>query len=170
MSRGAGVGMMEHAMASTVQFLLALVAGASVIGTAAAQTPPSQGGRKFTTTLNGAQECNAAGAGNLGDPNGTGTAHVTVNIGQQRVCWDITVSNISAPQRAHIHRGPAGGAGGIAVGFFEAADPDLVGCTPTTQPVDRALLREILQHPERFYVNIHTADFTAGAIRGQLGK
>lgn len=157
-------------MASTLRIILGLSATAAVAGAAFAQTPPSQGGRKFSTVLTGAAECNAAGVCNLGDPDGTGTADVTVNVGQQRVCWDITVSNISAPQRGHIHRGPAGGAGGIVVGFFEAADPDLEGCTSTTEPVDRALLREIIQHPERFYVNVHTADFPAGAIRGQLGK
>lgn len=155
-------------MASKVQFALALGAGAALAAAAIAQ--PSQGGRKFSTTLNGANECNAAGTCNLGDPDGTGTADISVNVGQQRVCWDITVNNIGTVTRGHIHNAPAGTAGNIVVGFFEADAVDLESCTPTTQPVDRALLMDILQNPQNYYVNVHTSDFAAGAIRGQLGK
>ena len=156
-------------MTRKLKLVLAAGASASLIGVALA-APIPEGGRKFTTTMTGAQECNASGTCNLGDPDGTGTAEVFINVGQQRVCWDITVNNISAPQRGHIHRGPAGGAGGIVIGFFEASDVNLEGCTSTTQPVDRELLTEIMQNPQDFYVNIHTADFPSGAIRGQLRR
>lgn len=157
-------------MTTKAQAFLTILVGASIIGSAAAQTPPSQGGRKFTTTLSGANECNAAGTCNLGDPDGTGTATIEVNVGQQRVCWQITTANIGTITRGHIHKGPAGGAGGIVVGFFEATAVDLDGCTSTTQPVDRALLMDIIQQPQDYYVNVHTSDFPGGAIRGQLGK
>ena len=36
--------------------------------------------------------------------------------------------------------------------------------------VDQAKLEPIVAKPEAYYVNIHTADFPAGAVRGQLGK
>ena len=156
-------------MTPRAQLFLLLVGGGALVATAFA-APPPQGGRKFTTTLNGANECNAAHVCNLGDPDGTGTANIEVNVGQQRVCWEITVNNISAPLRGHIHKGPAGGAGGIVVPFFEPATVDLDGCTSTTQPIDRRLLMDIIQHPQDYYVNVHTADFPGGAIRGQLSK
>jgi hypothetical protein len=157
-------------MTPKTQILVILVAGGALVGAALAQTPPPIGGRGFSTTLSGANECNAAGTCNLGDPDGTGTADIDVNVGQQRVCWRITVNNIAAPTRGHIHKGPAGGAGGIVVPFFEASNVDLDGCTSTTQPVDRRLLMDIVQHPQDYYVNVHNADFPAGAIRGQLAK
>ena len=156
-------------MTPMTQLLVLLGAGGALVATAFA-APPPQGGRKFTTTLSGANECNAAGTCNLGDPDGTGTADIEVNVGQQRVCWQITVNNIAAPTRGHIHKGPAGGAGGIVVPFFEPSNVNLNGCTSTTQPVDRRLLMDIIQHPQDYYVNVHTTDFPAGAIRGQLGK
>jgi hypothetical protein len=35
-------------------------------------------------------------------------------------------------------------------------------------PVDDAVLSAILRRPGRYYVNVHTAAFGGGAVRGQL--
>jgi len=156
-------------MTRMTNFTVALIASVAVAAPAVAAAPVAEGGRKFDTVLNGASECNSSGTCNLGDPDGTGTAHVTINVGQQRVCWTMTANNIDAPTRSHIHRGPATGAGGIVVSFFEtAATADLESCT--TAELDRALLADIIQNPQDYYVNIHNAAFPAGAIRGQLSK
>ncbi len=150
--------------------LLVTLAAATALGAAALAQPVAEGGRKFDTTLSGANECNASGTCNLGDPDGTGTAHVTVNVGQQRICWDITFNNLGTVTRGHIHHAAAGVAGGIVVPFFEANNVDLNGCTPESAPLDRSLLIDIVQHPQDYYVNVHTSDFPAGAIRGQLSE
>ena len=156
-------------MTRSAQFALSLFASAAMASAAFAAAPVAEGGRKFDTVLSGANECNSAGTCNLGDSDGTGTAHVTVNVGQQRVCWSMTANNIAAPTRSHIHKGPATGAGGIVVSFFEtAATANLESCT--TAELDRELLTDIIQNPQDYYVNIHNAAFPAGAIRGQLSK
>ena len=109
------------------QLLISFAATAALIGAAVA-APPPQGGRKFTTTLSGQNEVNAAHpTGGAGDPDGTGTAAITVNVGQRRVCWDITVNNIAAPMRGHIHNAPVLVNGPIVVGFFEPATVALKG-------------------------------------------
>jgi hypothetical protein len=36
--------------------------------------------------------------------------------------------------------------------------------------VDRELALAILKHPADYYVNVHNAEFPAGAARGQLSK
>jgi len=156
-------------MTHTAQIVLSLIASTTIAGSALAAAPVAEGGRKFNTVLNGANECNASGTCNLGDTDGTGTAHVVVNLGQQRVCWTMTANNIAQPTRSHIHRGAANSSGPILVSFFEtAATADLESCT--TAVLDRELLNDIIQNPQNYYVNIHNADFPAGAIRGQLGK
>ena len=151
----------------TGKFLAAsLLATAALVASSALAQPVSDGGRKFTTELTGEAEVDSTGIPNQGDLDGTGTASVTVNPGQQRICYEITVDGIDAPTRGHIHRAPVGSNGPIAVGFFEPEAVDLDDCVDTT----RALAIEIIQHPERFYVNVHNAQFPAGALRGQLSK
>jgi hypothetical protein len=85
-----------------------------------------------------------------------------------RVCWNILVSNITLPATAaHIHAAPAGVPGLIVVTL---SPPDLSGMAlGCTEGVDPGLIEDIIGSPEQYYVNVHTPDFPAGAIRGQLG-
>jgi len=148
--------------------IIALPIIASFAAAAIAQ-PAAEGGRKFTTELTGEAEVNAAGTPNLGDLDGTGSASITVNVGQQRVCWDISVAGIAPATRSHIHKAPSTTSGPIVVSFFETtATADFDSCTTT--PVNRDLLKDIIQNPQDYYVNVHNADFPAGALRGQLSK
>ena len=148
---------------SAVVAALALAAPASADG----------GGRPLHTTLSGAEECNTLGVCGVGDPDGTGTADLRINPGQEEVCFTIAVADIGAAGtlvRAHIHAAPAGSNGGIVVPLAEPAGPlPASGVLEGCQPADRALLLDILLNPEQYYVNVHTPVFPAGAIRGQLG-
>lgn len=120
------------------------------------------GGRPLTATLTGSAEVPGPG-----DPDGTGTALVTLNRGQREVCFHLTVSDIATATAAHIHEGAAGVAGDVVVGLAPPADGESSGCAPD---VDAALIDDIRKHPADYYVNVHNADFPAGAVRGQLSK
>ena len=125
----------------------------------------ADGGRQFTTTLTGAAEVPGPG-----DPDGSGTATITLNYGQGTVCWEIQVSDITLPAlAAHIHEATVGVAGPVVVPLFPPA-PDESGFSSGCMSVDRAEIKDIIQHPEEYYVNVHTTDFPAGAVRGQLSK
>lgn len=121
------------------------------------------GGRPLTADLTGAAE-----APGPGDPDGSGTAVLTINPGQREVCFLITVSGITLPAiAAHIHEAPIGVPGPVVVTLVPpAADGTAAGCVTA----DREELIEILHEPEEYYVNVHTTDFPAGAVRGQLSK
>jgi hypothetical protein len=76
--------------------------------------------------------------------------------------------------RAHIHKAPAGSNGPIHWDFLEAGDPvaSVDGQPSQLRGVARAraaaVLADLLANPEQYYVNIHSTDFPAGAVRGQL--
>jgi hypothetical protein len=121
----------------------------------------ANGGRPLSATLTGAAERPGPG-----DPDGSGTANLTLNQGQGEVCFDITVANIGTITGAHIHVAPVGEPGPIVVDF----DPATNGLRNCVSGVDKALIKQIRQNPSGYYVNVHTTEFRPGAIRGQLSK
>jgi hypothetical protein len=125
--------------------------------------PPPQ---SLFAVLLGGNEVSDTGEANAGDPGGRGSA--TVIISDTTACFGIVVDGIDGPTAAHIHRAVAGVNGDIVVVLTppSAGDPGASsGCVPVNDP---ALLTAIRRDPSAFYVNVHTGEFPAGAIRGQL--
>jgi len=114
----------------------------------------------LATDLRGAREVPAPG-----DNDGSG--HATVFRHGANLIFYLWVKNIGPPTAAHIHTGAAGVSGPVAVGFTGATfvDGQAAGSVPITDPQWDALR----QNPAGFYVNVHNAEFPAGALRGQLG-
>ena len=110
----------------------------------------------FVVPLSGANEVPAGS----GDPDGSGTANLTIDDVALTISWNITVNNIQVPIFLdHIHSGAAGVNGPVIVDFSAQlvggplADPDLAA---------------VLANPAGHYVNVHTNTFGGGAIRGQV--
>lgn len=118
------------------------------------------GGRPFTTDLTGAAEVTARGVPNQGDPDGTGTASLTINPGTGEVCWTIEVADVDPIMMAHIHSGASTTTGPIVV-FLNPYTGD---CTE----VPRELALAIITDPSSYYVNVHSTIYPGGALRGQL--
>lgn len=138
---------------------------ALVLVVSAGAGPGHRGGAKkagLKAKLTGANEVPGPG-----DADGKGRARIFVLKQFDAVCFRLKWDGIAAPTDAHIHRGAVGVAGPVVVPLFNASSVRERGCV---DGIDRALLRDIRRHPSDFYVNIHNADFTSGAIRGQLGR
>jgi len=117
----------------------------------------TRGGRPISTTLTPVA------------PNtlGGGTFVARSNIGQGRICWSLTVTGLSGVTAAHIHYGTGPLATQIAVPFMPSPfTGSATGCVNAA----RALVKQILMHPENFYVNVHTTTYPSGAISGTLAK
>jgi CHRD domain len=115
-------------------------------------------GNNFSATLTGANEVPPA------DPDGTGTARISIDDVTNRICTHLEVRDIGAVTAAHIHRGNTGVNGPPVVTLDAPDDDDSDDC----DDVADELVDEIRRSPGSFYVNVHTADHPDGAIRGQV--
>jgi len=117
------------------------------------------------TTLTGLREVAPDGSLGAGDPDGVGAA--TLQVTPTSLCARINVSGVDLPAAAaHVHGAPVGVNGPIVVPLPVPGEDGLVdGCAEAPDP---AVLADLLADPAGYYVNVHTAAFPAGAVRGQL--
>jgi len=122
----------------------------------------------LTVQLSSAEEVPPA----VPDPGATGVADLELYPMLGIVCAQITVDKGTATGTfagaagAHIHEAPAGSAGPIVVPLPVPSDD--TGTVDGCVAVDGALQSEILGDRTNYYVNVHTTDYPAGLVRGQL--
>jgi hypothetical protein len=129
------------------------ILAAAVLGLPAAAAAPA-------IPLSGGQETAAA------DTDGHG--FFTYTLDGTMFCWTLSWQDIATPTAAHIHVGArhVAVAGNIVIPLDVdgVPGPDMTGCTT----ISAELAAAISADPRNYYVNVHNADFPAGAIRGQL--
>lgn len=111
----------------------------------------------FKATLNGTSEvpANASTA--------TGTATLTFNTNTKIFTLSVT-HTVAAATNGHIHKAAIGVSGGVIFPFASFASP----IAYTSVALDAT--QEADLNANLYYVNIHTAAFPGGEIRGQLIK
>lgn len=152
------------------------VAGVALsVGTATA----GHTNKLLEATLDGRSEvATAAGDSRIvGDPNGRGEAYVfDIDANDTTLCYVLTVEGIEPGAEAHIHEGKPGENGPVVVNLAAPAGGQAADCLPEGRILPNGkpafegdqTAAEILANPERYYVNVHNAEFPGGAIRGQL--
>ncbi len=114
----------------------------------------------LNAALNGSSEVPGPG-----DADGVGSAIVAVDTTANRACVLLSLANVDLPAAAaHIHSGVAGVAGPVVVGFTAPAGAVAASCGTASASV----ISGIVASPTGHYVNVHTAPFPGGAVRGQL--
>lgn len=151
-------------------------AGTATAGlTAAAPASGSAGAQAFDRTplylsadMSGEQEVPVPGKPAVGAPGGRAIAQVEVK--GNRVIFAFRWAGISAPTLGHIHQGGAGVNGDVVVPLF--ADKGMPATATAAAGVvtvsDPSVATAIRSNPTGFYLNLHTAEFPGGAVRGQL--
>jgi hypothetical protein len=141
---------------------IAALIGVGALVMTLALAPAAQAITRITVTMTGAAERPGPG-----DPDGSGTAVITINRGLSEVCWELEVTGITLPATAaHIHIAPVTDPGPVVVPLTA---PDATGTSSGCTTVDPAIAKAISKNPAAYYVNVHTTDFPAGALRAQLG-
>jgi len=106
--------------------------------------------------------------GATGDNDGWGQA--VIGLDDDSVHYYIWVTDIAEPTASHIHTASAGQDGGIAVdlqaSFSSAGSGSWVAFGSVS--TSAGTITSILDDPTAFYINVHNADHSAGAVRGQL--
>jgi CHRD domain len=130
-----------------------------------------------TAYLNGKAEIGKDGRRGAGDPDATGTAVFQI-VDSQTISYGFTLDNTDTPQIVHIHRGAPDENGPPVIAFANvpkdaagqpSGDPGTSSGTKTlTTPEEIAALKRIRKNPRNYYVNMHTAEFPDGSVRGQL--
>ena len=122
-------------------------------------TTPSQGLIELRAELAGATG---------GDPDGSGTAKVRVDVNNREICYTIDTENLGDVTGSHIAEQPAQGETAIVVPLSSGKPLEgtvLEGCA---REVDRPLATTISANPGRYEVHVVTAEHPDGAIRGTL--
>lgn len=149
-----------HAAAAAL--FTAALAGCASSGSSsmANDAPPPMPVQVYTATLSPAEEVPPAA-----DSKGTGTAEVRYDPNTNEISWKVSFSGLTGPATmAHIH-GPAakGSNAGVKVPFPGVAN---VTSAEGKAPLSRGNFGDLAAG--LYYVNVHTAKYPDGEIRGQL--
>ena len=132
---------------------------AALVATFALASPALADMANYKADLKGASEVPPS------DSKGTGTVTVTYDTASEKLTWKGTYTGLTGPATAAHFHGPAdvGKNAGVVVPIGPATSP-LAGMATLTdaQAADLAA--------GKWYVNVHTAKFPNGEIRGQVVK
>jgi hypothetical protein len=132
-------------------------------------------GKTIHASLEGASVVPGAG-----DPNGVSAFSMTMRPHKASACWELSFSSISALTGAAIYESQPGGGGVFAynLGFIAIYPPPtgdqsgaISGCESRSGPGSAeftALLKALVRHPGRYFVQIDTTEYPDGALRGTL--
>lgn len=143
--------MSMHTRPAALALASIVVAASGLAAAPAAQAAPA-------IPLNGGQEPGG------GDPDGHGFFRYSID--GTTFCWTLSWKNIAEPLAGHVHVAARRDAGPIVIDLDAdgVGGPDASGCRTITPELAAAITAD----PKAYYVNLHTAEFPAGVIRGQL--
>ena len=101
------------------------------------------------------------------DPGPEGASgFATIIISGTSISYNLLFSGVDDPTSAHIHAGAEGETGDVVVDFAASFTGGFAAGAVTS---DQETIDAIVASPADFYVQVHSTDFPAGALRGQLG-
>jgi len=122
----------------------------------AATTPPPKAAVLYALP-NGSEETPA------NNSPATAFGRLVLTADRKQLLYEVHVSGLSGdPTAMHLHMAPRGKPGSVIIPLAIPAGGEAVGCVDVPAGADAALLSQGM------YLNIHTGNFPAGEIRGQV--
>ena len=103
-----------------------------------------------------------------GDPNGTGRAVLRVDVPGNKVCFRITYRRLVEPNFGGLYRGNEYGSALEVTLFTGDRGPRSSPIRGCARNVQRPILREIEDHPRRFWVKVSKYGYANSALSGRL--
>ena len=141
---------------------IAWIAGAALVAGAGSAAWAQERYAYVGTSLFGNQESDREGAGE--DAMGDFTAEMDLQKG--KICYLLELQGVPDATVAHIHEGQKGNDGPpvVTLDVKDSKGDDI--CLDA----DAEVLKKIAKSKGRYYINVHSAAFPDGAIRGQLDQ
>jgi hypothetical protein len=140
---------------------LALATACVVLGGRAAPAgADSADEAKLSATLTAAEEVPSPGP-----PGAEGNALLKADPDEHRVCYRLRYSGIGKPTGGWVQQGAKGATGPVEIDLHVTEHGDS-GCVDA----DQAVLESIISNPSGHYLNLATAQYPDGAMRGQLNQ
>jgi len=167
---------------ATVVIALAFIAAGCGSSTSGSSTSPSGTPTKptFSAALLPSNEVPPI---TNAESSGTGTATITFdtttsggNVTAASVTFVANLTGFPAGTTVilgHIHKAPAGVAGGVVISANVTATPLATGTgtlTLSNASADPAVVQDILNNPSQYYFNLHSTLNPGGFVRGQLSR
>lgn len=103
-------------------------------------------------------------------PNATGRAALRIDPAANKVCFEITFEGVADPNFGSINRGNGNGEVFEVELFNGDRGPRSSPVKGCARDVPRPILREIKEHPRRFWVNTSHYSFHDSAMIGRIRK
>lgn len=100
-----------------------------------------------------------------GDPDGYARAELSVSDGLDQICYDVNdIRNLAPITSLTINRAPRGQVGPVVVRVDRANEGGWKNCVSRSEWLESSFKYA----PGAFYIQVSTAEFPNGAIRGQF--
>ena len=100
----------------------------------------------------------------------TGRAVLQVDSGANMICFQITFRGVHRPNFGGIYRGGHYGAALEVTLFNGDRGPRSSPVTGCARDLARPIVKEIKEHPRRFWVKINHYSYPGSLLRGRIGR
>jgi hypothetical protein len=108
-----------------------------------------------------------------GDLDGSGKAKLSLDPRRGVICFEIEVKDLDPVVAVHIHAGEVGQANeDLLLADLDFANQGLTGCARAGRHLVESILDNLDSEsdPLQFYLHVHSAGFSTGAVRGQIER